>query len=207
MAMRIDRHLILQQILSPAFPVGGYAHSQGIEGAGLTSSSLSHWLRDVLEVGAGRSDAVLLASAQSGAVTQADRMAHALAPSRDRLEETLRQGAAFIRHVNATWALSLPPLAYPVAVGAAAAALDLPRPLTAATYLAAGLSNLSQAAIRLQIVTAPQAQTICADLAPLCAQIADRTATATPDDAGGSAWLADIAAMHHETFEPRLFLS
>ena len=56
------------QLLSPAFPTGGFAYSQGLEwamaeGAVRDAATLTDWLRDGLVHGAGWSDGVLLSLA------------------------------------------------------------------------------------------------------------------------------------------------
>ena len=52
--------------LSPAFPVGAFTYSHGLEwavedGTVTTAAALTAWLSDILRHGAGRSDAILLA--------------------------------------------------------------------------------------------------------------------------------------------------
>ena len=91
--------------LSPAFPTGGFAWSQGIEwavaaGDVLDEASLRCWLEDVLRYGAGRADAILLRhahSAQGDAAALMDivERARAVQPARERLAETVGQGNAF----------------------------------------------------------------------------------------------------------------
>ena len=63
-----DPHLTLHQLFSPAFPVGAFAYSHGLEtcvqaGQVADAATLQDWLETVLEHGAGWSDAVLLAQA------------------------------------------------------------------------------------------------------------------------------------------------
>ena len=60
--------MTLVQWLSPAFPVGAFAYSHGLEwaiaaGDVRDAGSLHTWLDAVLQHGAGRSDAILLAHA------------------------------------------------------------------------------------------------------------------------------------------------
>ena len=57
--------LTLTQWMSPAFPLGAFAYSHGLEAAidagGVSDGpSLSLWLSTVLEKGSGRSDAIIL---------------------------------------------------------------------------------------------------------------------------------------------------
>ena len=65
--------LRLVQWLSPAFPTGGFAYSHGLEwvidaGEVTSADTLKDWLTQILQGGAGRQDAILLAHAlDSGA--------------------------------------------------------------------------------------------------------------------------------------------
>ena len=209
-AMSDDATLLLTQWLSPAFPVGAFAYSHGLEtaivdGRVTTASDLQAWLEDICTQGAGRSDSVLLAAAHRGEVQQADAMARALAPSAERLQETILQGQALCETLNAVWSLDLPPLPYPVALGAAAARMDVPLDLTARMYLHAFLSNLTSSAVRLIPLGQTDGQRVLRALAPTIAKTAE-AALDTPLDAITSAsFAADIASMRHETLSTRIF--
>ena len=66
--MHDAQFLTLAQWLSPAYPVGAFAWSHGLErtiGRGdlRDGQDLADWLSDVLDHGAGRSDAILLCAA------------------------------------------------------------------------------------------------------------------------------------------------
>ena len=52
-----------------------------------------------------------------------------------------------------------------------------------------------------------EGQAALAALTPLCARIAGETAEATADDLYSNAFLSDVAAMAHETLQPRIFRS
>ena len=212
MAMNTDPGLILAQWFSPAYPVGGFAYSHGLEtaiaeGVVRDRAALQAWLEGVLAQGSGRTDAILLAAAHRGEIAEADALARALAPSAERLRETVLQGEAFARTTAAIWGIALPPLAYPVAVGAAARALALPVEATARHYLQGFAGNLVSAAVRLVPLGQTEGQTCLAALAPLCARLAAETSDGDLDETGGAAFLSDIAAMRHETLHVRLFRS
>lgn len=207
------RVLTLAQWLSPAFPVGAFAYSHGVEtairaGWITDGDGLAAWLRDCLTEGSGRSDAIFLrlafAAADPGEV---DALARSFATGRERLREAERQGAAFVRTVNAVWDLSLPDLLLSVAVGRAAGLAGLDPDLTVSLYLHAFVTNLVSAAIRLSPLGQTEGQRIIRDLQPLCTDLAADTRDATATDIVGHAFLSDIAAMRHETLEPRLFQS
>jgi len=94
-----------------------------------------------------------------------------------------------------------------VAVGAAAARLQIDPTLTASMYLQAFCSNLVSATVRAVPLGQTDGQAVLAALAPYCARIAEDTALATLDDLQSIAFLSDIAAMRHETLQPRIFQS
>ncbi len=217
MTMTIDSNsalLTLAQWLSPSYPVGAFSYSHGLEWAVEAGDvpdgpGFAVWLDQVMTHGAGRSDAILLAQAWR-APDQAratDALARALAPSQERLTETLQQGRAFARTTADVWSLPLNDLTYPVAVGAAAGHLGLPLRDTLALYLHGFAANLTSAAIRLIPLGQTQGQTILAALHPTCLTLADQAMTLGPDDISSSALMADIAAMKHETQYSRLFQS
>jgi len=214
--MNTERDILtLAQWLSPAFPVGAFAYSHGLETAihaGVIASSqdLQGWLADVLEHGSGRNDCLLLHAAfraPEAELAHVNEMALASAASAERLLETQLQGAAFCQTAAAIWGGKVTELAYPVAVGAAAARLNIDPVLTAAMYLQSFASNLVSAAVRAVPLGQTEGQRTLAALMPLCTRIARDTAAQTLDDLHSTAFLSDIAAMCHETLQPRIFRS
>ncbi|SHI38160.1 urease accessory protein [Wenxinia saemankumensis] len=204
--------LTLAQWISPAYPVGAFAYSHGLEDAAaegiVTPDSLQDWLADLLEFGAGQVEARLIAAAwhaDPGVIPVIDATARALAGSRERLIETERQGAAFARITGAVWDLDLPPLAYPVALGRAAALRGLPLAPVQMLHLQAWLANLAAAAQRLMPLGQTGAQRIVAALAPRLPGIAAATGDGALSALSSCAFLSDIAAMRHETLQPRIF--
>lgn len=204
---------VLAAWLSPAYPVGSYAYSHGLEqavaaGAVADAGALRAWVAGVLAQGSGRSDAVLLAAAHAGRdPAELAELAAALAPSAERLMETTLLGAAFCRVTAAAWGLDLPPLPYPVAVGRAAGLLGLPLRLTATLYLQAFAASLVSAGVRLVPVGQTDGQRITAGLLGLAAAVADEALETPLDAIGGGALAADLAAMLHETQYSRLYRS
>jgi UreF len=107
--------LRLVQWLSPAFPTGAFAYSHGLEfevslGRVTSAADLADWLQDVLGFGAGWQDAVLLSQAleRDADLSELASLAQALAPSAERLLETMEQGTAFARATSALTGLDLP---------------------------------------------------------------------------------------------------
>jgi urease accessory protein len=214
--------------LSPAFPVGAFAYSHGLEWAAeagdiVDARSLEAWLIDLLECGAPRADAILfgvafrLAGARDWpALLEANALAVALAPSSERRLETTAQGSAFVSAARGAWdceplrRLAEAPderIAYPIAVAAAASGHGLaPKPSVQAFTLAL-IANLVSAAVRLGLIGQSDGQKILAALLPHIRALANEAANASLSDLGGSAFRSDIAAMRHETQYSRLFRS
>ena len=205
--------LVLAQWVSPAFPLGAFAFSHGLDHAVAAgdvrdAAGFDGWLRAVLCHGAGRSDAILLALAHRGGDGAAlAALAQAMAPSRERWLETLTQGRAFAQTTNAILGTDLAPCALPVAVGVQARRLALPTATVAGFYLQAFAGNLTSIATRIVPLGQTAAQGLLAGLADTIAHIAADAATATEDDLASGAPGADLAAMLHETQEVRLFQS
>lgn len=209
-----DNHLLtLTQWLSPAYPVGAFAWSHGLEraaGRGDVASmdDLATWLEDVLAHGAGRTDAILLCAAyRSDDVTEVADLAAALAPAKERRMETLQQGAAFAGVTRDVWGLNVPDMAYPVAVGRAANLMQIPLLPTTQVWLQCFASNLVQAAQRLMPLGQTKGQVVLAGLTPLILQVANDAQTATLDDIGSATFAVDTAAMQHSAQYSRIFRS
>lgn len=213
--MQTDHLLILTQWLSPAYPVGAFAWSHGLERAVARGDvrdvgHLAEWLSDVLTQGAGRNDAILLHMAhraQADDIAEIAALAAALSPSVERRQETLQQGAAFAATTRAVWSLDLPDMAYPVAVGRAASLMGMPAVPVAQVWLQSFASNLVAAAQRLMPLGQTAAQGVLAQLAPLCAAQGLAAQTMDEADLGSAVFAADVASMQHETQYSRIFRS
>lgn len=213
--------------LSPAYPVGAYSYSHGLEwlvetGAVRNLPTLVGWIEDLLAHGAGRSDLILLAESwravaagDGQALKEAAELAAALAPSAERRLETLAQGTAFLAATCAAWpkpelealAAGVAQVAYPVAVGASAAAHALPLAETAQAYAQTWVANLVSAAVRLIPLGQSAGLRALACLEPSIPRVSAAALAAGLDDVGGAALAADIASMRHETQYTRLFRS
>ncbi|WP_208353002.1 urease accessory protein UreF [Pseudaestuariivita rosea] len=200
--------LTLTQWVSPAFPLGGFAYSHGLEtavarGDVTDADSLQNWLTGVLRAGAGQTDAILLVQARRGADVAG--IATALAASPERLQETLAQGAAFARTVNTMTGQSLPDAPLPVVVGIASRPLDLPDQTVIALCLQAFTSNLVTIGVRHIPLGQTAGQAVLNALHPLITDIAERAAQSDLDAIGNACFASDMAAMMHETQQVRIF--
>ncbi len=222
------RELPLFLWLSPAFPVGAFAYSHGLEwaveaGDVVDAASLRGWLADLAAFGAPRMDAILFAAAHRtvevadwSALNEINELAVALAGSAERRLETTAQGGAFLLAARAAWdceALArvperaVDPIAYPIAVAAAAAGHGMDRRRAAKAFVVALFANLVSAAVRLSVVGQTDGQRVLAGILPDLAAMAREAAGARLDDLGVCAFRSDIAAMRHETQYSRLFRS
>jgi urease accessory protein len=214
--------------LSPAFPVGAFSYSSGIEwaveaGDILDAASLRDWLASMLAEGSGFCDGVFLAhahraasSADVRALREMAELAAALVPSRERHLETSAQGRAFIDIARAAWdcdglapmiAACEGPIVYPVAVGVVSSAHGIPLPPTMHAFLHALVSNWISAGARLVPLGQTDSQRVLVLLEPVVAATAKRALAAALDDLGSATFRADLASLRHETQYTRLFRS
>lgn len=207
--------------LSPAFPVGAFAWSAGLETAiadGRVSdrASTEEWVSGALSHGGLRTDAILLAEAHAGHADAARLgeladLCLALMPARERHAETTITGHAFIE-ASAAWPLDPPltlprPCPYPIAVGAIAGAHGIGRRDTLLAFLTAAIHSQVSVAVRLVPIGQSEGLAIMVALEPAIARQADLCQHATLDDIGSVAYGADIAQMKHETLQTRIFRS
>ncbi|OWU79234.1 urease accessory protein UreF [Phaeobacter sp. 22II1-1F12B] len=211
-----DVMLTLAQWFSPAFPIGAFSFSHGLEslvetGEIRSAEDVEAWLNSVLNYGAGRNDVILMAvsfrASSKDEIREIDALARALSPSKERLLETEVQGEAFIRTINEVWGSELPALCYPVAIGASARACGMPLRETACMYLHALTSSLVSAAIRVVPLGQTEGQSIVRRLAPLCDELGSGYIDESLEAIGSSSFIGDIASMTHEDQYSRMFRS
>ncbi len=214
--------------LSPAYPVGAFSYSSGIEwaveaGDITDAASLRAWLVAMLADGSGFCDAVLFAQAHraaeaddAAALRDVAELAAALAPSKERLLETTAQGNAFVEATRAAWPCAAldalkqawdGPVAYPVAVAVTAAGHGISCAPALAGFLQALAANWVSAGMRLIPLGQSQGQRVLAALEPTVAATAQRALGASLDDMGSGTFRADLAGLRHETQYTRLFRS
>lgn len=207
--------LRLMLLMSPSFPVGGFAYSSALEQAAADdlvrkSHELGEWLEAALQSGSLRNDAILLVQAHRGDLVMTNELALALAGSNERYQENTAQGAAFVSAVKAA---NLPcpalpePVTYSVAIGAVAAVQDIAAEDAVGAFLHAYLSNQIQCAIRLGITGQNGGLALLAMLETRIAAIASELASSTIEDLGSNTMMADVSSMRHETLYSRIFRS
>jgi len=215
--------LKLMTFLSPAFPVGAFSYSHGLEflidkGDLRTADALTSWIAELLTRGSLWNDAVLLAAAHRAArldataeLVEVAALAEALAGSRERHLETMAQGRAFLEAVAPAWPCAIldcfgkEGAAYPVAVGAVAAAHEIALEAALPAYLNAVVANLVSVGVRLVPLGQSAGLKVLASLHQEIAATARRAEVSSLDDLGSATVLAEIAAMRHETQYSRVF--
>jgi urease accessory protein len=216
--------------MSPAWPIGAFAHSSGLEYAverGWLSDAASTeaWIADMIARGPIATDSILFVHAHRAAgamdgerLIEVAELAAATSTSAERRIEASAQGAAFRRIARATASAPALDLLDPVEDGAlnyavvaaatmAGHGIALRPALTA--FLHGAAANLVSAAQRLVPLGQTDGQRI---LRALRGPVAETVACAAqlgdgdPFDSIASATLvADLACMAHETQYTRLF--
>jgi urease accessory protein len=214
--------------LSPAFPVGAFSYSSGIEwaveaGDIVDAASLRDWLASMLADGPGFCDGVFLAQAHRAAssgdhasLRDIAELAAAFVPSRERQLETSSQGRAFIDIARTAWncdgldqmiSSCGGAIVYPVAVGLVSAAHGIPLAPTMHAFFHALTSNWISAGARLVPLGQTDSQRVLALLEPVVVSTGNRALNAALDDLGSASFRADLAGMRHEAQYTRLFRS
>lgn len=227
--MSTDGLLKLAAWTSPSFPVGAFAYSHGLEWAveaGLVhnAESLRAWAAHLLDRGAPRQDAVLLARAyrrldDTAALLETADLAAALKGTAELAQETVVQGVAFLRTVRAAWpqprldglatafVREKIEIALPVSVGICAAAHGISLPETLRFFLHGVAANTVSAAIRLSMIGQTDGQRVTAALEPVILSTASQAEAADPDALWSAVPMVDWCSMRHETQHTRLFRS
>ena len=215
--------------LSPAYPIGAFSYSHGIETAveqGFIKDrgSLVAWLQSVLLHGTGAVDGALFAAAWRAAEAvdwpAFDAVAQRAAAWRGTSEmalEARQQGGSFLSMTRTAWphaALDAAherlsgelSLAVAVALAAAAHGIALERALEG--YLHAFTANLISAALRTVPLGQSDGQIALAALEPAVRQAVDAAfAVSSLDEVGTATPLLDWCSLSHETQYTRLFRS
>ena len=214
--------------LSPAYPLGAFSYSHGLEhaveaGRVTAAAALVDWVGTALTKGTGRIDAALFAHAfravEAGDESAVDAVVELAAAWRGSAElalETAAQGAAFVAVTAAAWpnpefdrwaARHECQLPLPVAVAAASALHGIPLPAALPAYLQAFAANLVSAGVRLIPLGQTDGQRAIAALEPVVAAAATSGLGADLEELGTAAPLIDWCSMRHETQYTRLFRS
>ena len=216
-AIESQQLLLLLNWMSPAFPIGSFAYSHGLEwaiaeGVVHDEATTREWISEIITSGSGWNDTVIFAAACRG--EEVNELALALCSSHERFNETTQLGAAFKIAANTFAPRSGEkdekdegPVAYPVATALACGRMNIAPPHALLAFLQGFSNALISVAVRLVPIGQTAGLNIMRDLLPVIAATAERAARSTLDDLGSSAFMSDIAAMKHETLQPRIFRS
>jgi urease accessory protein len=214
--------------LSPAFPVGAFSYSSGLEWAVEAGDvkdveSLQAWITTIIGEGGGFCDAVFFVhthraviEGNSHLLRDVCTLAAAFTSSKERHLETTAQGRAFVATASAAWscpaldrlvALWSGPIAYPVAVAVISAGHGIALEPALLAFLHAITANLVSAGVRLVPLGQTDGQRVLAALEAVVSDTAMRASATRLDDVGGAAFRADLASMRHEVQYTRLFRS
>jgi urease accessory protein len=217
--------------LSPAFPVGAYSYSHGIEyaveaGLVLDAAGLRAWIEGILRHGSGRADAILLGESwraernhDDGRLGEVLAWGEAFRGTGELALESTAQGRAFLEGVRAAWPhprleafarlaaeLDRAP-AYPVAVGVACAIADVGEGPARLAYLQSFAANLVSAGVRIIPLGQSDGLRVLAALEETVGEVTEEGDGLGLADLGTAAWMVDWASARHETQHTRLFRS
>lgn len=217
--------------MSPAWPIGAFAHSGGIEwavevGHVTTCETTVAWIGDLLCQGPLHNEAVFFLHAmRAGQADDPHRLADvaelaiAAQTGFERHLETTAQGAAFRRIALAATMpsrfaaliASVPEgaLAYPVAAGCLFGCRGVPEQQGLVAYLHGGVANLVSAAQRLVPLGQTDGQrallALREPIRALATEVIDHAGDDPFDALHGCTLVAEIGSMAHETQYTRLF--
>jgi urease accessory protein len=215
--------------LSPAYPIGAFSYSHGVETAveaGFIKdrASLVTWLESVLLSGTGVVDGALFVAAWRTADAEDwgsfDAIAERAAAWRGTSEmalESRQQGGSFLSITRTAWPHPTletvherlaGELSLPVAVALAAAAHGIALDRALEGYLHAFTANLISAAVRSVPLGQSDGQIALAALEPAVRQATEAALAVTSlDEVGTATPLLDWCSLSHETQYTRLFRS
>jgi len=213
--------LQLQQLADSALPIGGAAHSFGLESlvdAGLLNTDhLERFLTDYLEE-AGTLEAAYCAASCGANLSEWLRWNvefGARKMARESRDASAAMGRRFLRlaanisgHPLLIDASALDAeLHLPACFGFVAGALEICPPTAAAAYLQQSITTLVSACQRLLPLGQTRAHQILWNLKPAIVRAAEHAASSTPGQISCFTPLVDVASARHATLYTRLFMS
>lgn len=217
--------------MSPAWPIGAFSHSGGLEwaveeGYAMDRATTAQWIGDLVEQGGVRNDLVIFVHAwraalacDRAALADVAELAAAMQTGHERRVEATAQGAAFRRIALAAaeptaFAALLDgidddDLIYTVAAATLFACHGIALAPSLTAYLHGVVANLVSAAQRLIPLGQTDGQRVLRVLRDTVFAAVERAAMLPDADPftqmGGAALLAELGCMAHETQYTRLF--
>lgn len=213
--------------LSPAFPIGGFAYSQGLEtaiaeGRVKDSGQLAEWISGQIHCGSLHTDAYFLAIAARAVTSgdwetlaEANSLCLALQISSERDKETREQAKSFLEAASA-WPTVTPnelnaaferPMALPIAFGAKAGLQGVSPEAGVAGYANSVVAQQISVGVRLIPLGQTAGLVILASLEAKVAQLSTEALSAQLDDISSLSYGTDIASLRHEDLNVRIFRS
>lgn len=211
---------------SPAFPVGAFSYSHGLEwmvesGQVTDRASLESYALALLDFGDLQADAAFLCAAHQSPVDSLPLVLSEAASLRGASElaaESVNQGRAFIKAVlgagivypkldvlqKATNAVGIP---HAVAFGAACSDAGAPEAAAVEAWLHGAVANLVSAGQRLIPLGQKDGLAALMALKPHITHFAQKAMNTPLEDVSSATVAVDLAAMSHETQYTRLFRS
>src|SRR5262245_44221330 len=223
--------LRLQSWLSPAFPIGSYSYSHGIEWA-VEAGHIRDRKNLVESLGAGgrygsaRNEAIFFVEAwrctigdDRARLFEVAELAAAFRGTAELALESSQQAASCLATLRQVWPDCVldwfsealcsnrvqPALA--VVLGARSASQDIPLGLGLAAFLQSYVANLVTVGVRLIPLGQTDGQLAIAELEEMVLAASAQAKKATIDDLGSAGFMVDLASMAHETQYTRLFRS
>jgi urease accessory protein len=227
--MRLMR---LLQISDTAFPIGGYAYSNGLEAMyklGYVGSErdVREFVQVQIEETLGRCDLPILFQSHAAAarhdldvLVDIDLLGHALKTIPVYRDASQRMGRRLLEVVNATFAdlhaatlfnqLAKEGKAHghqAVAFGTATSDLGVSARDAAAAFAQAAIQAYVGAAVRLSVIGQSAAQQIASSLHPVADAVISQAAMMSPSEMGGYSPVIDFAGLVHAGLHGRQFSS